>query len=95
MSDRMLELAARRNALRAHCEIQRSFMTDTARDIQERLAGIDRTVAIVKHYAHKPVLAIGVVGLIAMLGPKRLLRWASQGAFLYTTGRRLLRMVRR
>jgi hypothetical protein len=95
MTDRSLQLSARRNALRAHCEVQRSHLFDTAQDIQSRLANLDRAIAMVQHYAHRPLLVIGGLGLFAMLGPRRLLRWASRGAFLFTTGRRLMSLVRR
>jgi hypothetical protein len=95
MTDRALQLAARRNALRAHCEVQRSHLFETAQDIQWRLANIDRAIDMVQHYAHRPLLVIGGLGLFAMLGPRRLLRWASRGAFLFTSGRRLLSLIRR
>lgn len=95
MTDRALQLAAKRNALRAHCEVQRSHLFETAQDIQTRLANLDRAIAMVQHYAHRPLLVLGGVGLFAMLGPRRLLRWAGRGAFLFTTGRRLLSLVRR
>lgn len=95
MTERALQLAAKRNALRAHCEVQRSHLFDTAQDIQSRLANIDRAIAVVQHYAHRPLLVVGGLGLFAMLGPRRLLRWAGRGAFLFTTGRRLMSLVRR
>jgi hypothetical protein len=95
MTERALQLSARRNALRAHCEVQRSHLFETAQDIQSRLANIDRAIAVVQRYAHQPLLVIGGLGLFAMVGPRRLLRWAGRGAFLFTTGRRLLSLVRR
>jgi hypothetical protein len=95
MTERSLQLSARRNALRAHCEVQRSHLFETAQDIQSRLANVDRAIAMVQHYAHRPLLVVGGLGLFAMLGPRRLLRWASRGAFLFTTGRRLMSLVRR
>lgn len=95
MSDRTLELAARRNALRAHCDVQRSYLAETARQIESHLSGIDRGIALIQRFAHKPLLVVGGVGLIMMLGPRRLLRWAGRSAFLFASGQRLLRLIRR
>ena len=95
MTDRSVELAARRNALLAHCEVQRSHLAETALDIQARLASVDRAIALVQRYAHRPVLIVGGLALLAIIKPKRLLRWASRGAFLYGTSQRLLRLIRR
>lgn len=94
-TDRSLELAARRKALRAHCEIQRAHLFDTAQGIQTRLANLDRTIALVQRYAHRPLLIAAGMGLFATIGPRRLLRWAGSTAFLFTTGQKLLRLVRR
>jgi hypothetical protein len=95
MSDRALELAARRNALRAHCDVQRSYLADTVRQIESRLAGVDRGIEIIQRFAHKPLLIAAGVGVIALLGPRRLLRWAGRSAFLFASGKRLLRLIRR
>lgn len=95
ISDRALDLAARRAALRAHCEVQRSHLAAQARDIEARLAGVDRIIATVQRFAHRPALLIGGVGLLALIGPSRLMRWASRSAFAFATGRKLLALVRR
>lgn len=95
MSQRALELAARRNALRTHCDVQRSYLAETAQHIQSRLAGIDRGIAMIQQYAHKPLLLGLGIGLIALLGPRRLVRWAGRSAFLVASGKRLLHLIRR
>jgi hypothetical protein len=91
----MRELAAKRTALRAHCEVQRSHMMATAHDIEARLASLDRTIAVIQRYAHRPLLIAAGLGLLAMVGPRRLLRWTSRGAFLFASGKKLMRLVRR
>ena len=95
ISNRALDLAARRAALRAHCEVQRSHLAATAKEIEARLAGVDRIIATVQRFAHRPALVIGGVGLLALIGPGRLMRWASRSAFVFATGRKLLSLVRR
>lgn len=95
ISNRALDLAARRAALRAHCELQRSHLGATMQDIEAKLAGVDRVIATVQRFAHRPLLVIAGVGLVAAIGPGRLMRLASRSAFLFATSRRLLSLMRR
>lgn len=95
ISTRALGLAARRAALRAHCDVQRSYLAATMQDIEAQLAGVDRVIATVQRFAHRPLLVIAGVGLFAAIGPGRLMRWASRSAFLFATSRRLLSLVRK
>ena len=93
MSERERELAARRQALRAQSAIQREHLSRTVEDIETRLAGIDRGIGIVRHIVRKPVVLAGGIALIALIGPRRLLRIAGRSAVLFATGRRVMRIL--
>lgn len=93
MSDRQRELAARRGALRAKSAIQREFLVDTIDDIETRLTGLDRGIDMVRHVVKQPVVLAGGIALIALIGPRRVLRMAGRAAVLFATGRRVLRIV--
>ncbi len=93
MSERTLSLAQRRLALRAHCAVQRAELAEVVGEINERLGGIDRTLHVVRHYAARPVLIAGAVGVFAMIGPRRLLRWAGRSMVLLTAGSRVMRFL--
>jgi len=74
MSDRQRELAERRRALCAQSAIQREHLGRTVEDIESRLVGIDRGIEIARAVIKKPVVLAGAIGLIALIGPRRLLR---------------------
>ena len=93
MSDRQQELAARRQALCAQSEIQREHLSRTVEDIETRLAGIDRGIAIARHVIRKPLVLAGGIALIALIGPRRMIRIAGRSAVLFATGRRVMRML--
>ena len=94
MSERSISLIQRRSALRTHCEIQRAELARTADLIEGHLDPIDRGIDTVRRIATRPAVVIGVVALLALLGPKRVLGWAGSSAVLLTTGRRVLRLLR-
>lgn len=94
MSERQRELEAKRNALIAQSTRQRTELTSEADAIKERLAGIDRGVDLVRSLARKPVVIAGAIALVALFGPRRLLRVASRSAVFIATGRRLIGMFR-
>jgi YqjK-like protein len=94
VSERFKQLTARHSQLRARSAQQRQDLAQTADEIESKLSGIERGVAIVRGVARKPALLIVGVALIALLGPNRLLRWASRGALFYSTARRVMRSVR-
>lgn len=94
MSERTENLARKRRALLAHCAVQRGELALIVDQVEARLEPVDRGINLVRHYATSPlVLSVGVA-LLAFLGPRRILRWAGRSAFLVSTGRRLLRMLR-
>lgn len=94
MSERMLTLARRRNALRVHCAVQRGHLATTVQHIESRLGSIDRSIDIVRRLAGRPLLIVGGVALLVMIGPRRMISWAGRSAILFTTGQRVLRLLR-
>jgi hypothetical protein len=93
MSTRQRELAARREVLRAHSSIQREHLSRTVEDIESRLAGIDRGIEIARGVVKRPLVLAGGIALIALIGPRRLLRIAGRSAVLFATGRRVMRIL--
>ena len=61
-------------------------------EIEHQLGGLDRGIARTTKLLKNPAVIIGGVALIAMVGPKRLMRWAAKGALLYSTAKRFLRL---
>jgi hypothetical protein len=94
MSERFNQLNSQHAHLRTQCAAQRERLGETADDIERRLASVDRGVKVARGLMRRPVLIVGAVALIALLGPRRLLGWASRGAVLYSTLRRVRGSVR-
>ena len=94
MSERTLTLAQRRLALRAHCAVQRAELAATMEQIHSRLGNVDRTIHVLRYYAARPVLIAGGIGLLAMIGPRRLFRWVGRGLVFLTAGSRVMRFLR-
>lgn len=86
--DRASELAERRRRLQARCAAQRKQLAEHAKVIEQELAGIDRTVAMVKRFVSKPALVAASVAALTMIGPKRALRWVMQGTLWWGTAKR-------
>jgi len=94
MSARLEQLAAKREALRAQSALQRDHLVDNVRDIETRLAGIDRGVEIARRIIKHPIVLAGGIALVALIGPRKLLNVASRSALVFSTGRRVMRMLR-
>lgn len=94
MSERFNQLTARHMTLRAHAALQRRVLGEKAREIEQQLSGVDRAVTLVRNVARHPALIVAGVAVVALLGPRRLLRWAGRSAIWVTTARRLMRLVR-
>jgi hypothetical protein len=91
--DRAQELAYRRRRLQAQCAIQRRDLGSAAAHVEYQLSGVDRAVAVVRRVASAPALVSAGVALLTLVGPKRALKWISQGAFWYSTGKRMLGLL--
>ena len=94
MSERTLTLSQRRTALRAHCALQREELAHIVDNDESRLGSVDRGINLVRRYATRPLLLGGGMALLALVGPRRLLRWAGRSAVFVTAGQRLFRLLR-
>jgi YqjK-like protein len=91
MSERFNQLAARHKTLLAHCAVQRQELGSVAHEIDDQLGRVDRAIAFIRNVTRHPAVIAAAIGVIAFVGPRRLLSWGSRGLMFYTTGRQLLR----
>jgi hypothetical protein len=94
MSERFDLLKARHAQLRLRSAIQRRELANLSTDIRQRLYRVDRGVNVVRRVARKPAVIAGVVAILAWLGPRRLLGWATRSALAFTTAQRLMHLAR-
>lgn len=93
-SDRAVLLAQRRSALRARSAVQRIQLAETTKHIQARLGSIDNGIDALRRYAARPLLIVVGLALLTLIGPRRVVRWVGRSAVLFTTGKRVLRLLR-
>ncbi|MET0534430.1 MAG: YqjK family protein [Steroidobacter sp.] len=93
-SERFNQLAAKHSNLRLRAAVQRRELGSTMNDIEHQLSGFDRGISTATRVLKNPAVIVGGVALVAMVGPKRLMRWATKGALVYSTAKRLLRLRR-
>lgn len=94
MSDRFDQLVAHHGSLKARCALQRMHLSETTREIEGHLAGVDRGVTRVRKIVRNPLWIAGGVGALMLLGPRRVLGWATRSALFYSTAKRVLRRAR-
>jgi hypothetical protein len=93
-SERFNQLAAKHSNLRLRASVQRRELGATMNEIEHQLSGIDRGLARATRVLRNPAVIVGGVAIVAMVGPKRLMRWITKGAVLYSTAKRLIRLRR-
>ena len=94
MSQRFDQLHAHHSNLLARIAVQRQQLGDTAEEIDHELGRVDRGLAAVRRVLGSPILLVGAIGVVALVGPRRLARWSTKGLMLYSTARQLLRLRR-
>ena len=94
-SERFNQLAAKHAKLRLQSAVQRGQLSATMNDIEERLGGVDRGISATTRLLKNPAVLVGGVALIALIGPRRLMSWASRGALVYSTAKRFMRLRQR
>ena len=94
MSRRFDQLSSHHSNLLARIAVQRRELAETAEEIEHELGRVDRGVAAIRRVLRSPLLIGGAVGLVALVGPRRVMRWSSKGLMLYSTARQLLRLRR-
>ena len=93
-SERFNQLAAKHSSLRLRASVQRRELGATMNEIEHQLSGIDRGLARATRVLRNPAVIVGGVAIVAMVGPKRLLRLLTKGAVLYSTAKRFMRLRR-
>jgi hypothetical protein len=93
-SERFNQLVAKHSNLRLRSAVQRRELGSTMHDIEHHLSGLDRGIGTAQRLIKNPAMIVGAVALVALVGPKRLVGWASRGALIYTTARRFIRLRR-
>jgi hypothetical protein len=94
MSQRFDQLHAHHSNLLARIAIQRQQLGETTEEIEHELGRVDRGLAVVRRVLSHPALICGAIAVVALVGPRRLMRWSSRGLMLYSTARQLLRLRR-
>lgn len=94
MSRRFDQLNAHHSHLLARCAVQRRQLADSAAEIEHELGRVDRGLAVIRGVLRNPALIGGAIAIVALIGPRRLLRWSTKGLMLYSTARQILRLRR-
>lgn len=94
MSKRFDQLSAHHSNLLARCAVQRRQLGESAEEIEHELGRLDRGVAVVRRVLRSPAMIGGAIAVVALVGPRRMLRWATSGLMWYSTARNLLRLRR-
>nr|WP_298725446.1 YqjK family protein [uncultured Steroidobacter sp.] len=91
-SERFHQLATKHSNLRLRAAVQRRQLGASMDQIEHHLSGLDRGVGAAQRLLKNPAVLIGSVAVVALIGPKRLVRWVSRGALIYSTARRFIRL---
>jgi hypothetical protein len=90
----MHELGRRRLALQESSSAQRILIAESAAALAARGRVLDRTVAVARGIAARPLIVGSLVALAVVVGPRRILGWAARGAALFGLTRRLAAALR-
>jgi hypothetical protein len=94
VSRRFDQLSAHHSNLRAQIAVQRSKLAENAQEIEHELGRLDRGIAAVRRVLRSPALVGGAIVVVALVGPRRLVRWSTRALMFYSTARQLLRLRR-
>lgn len=94
MSKRFDQLTVHHSNLLARCAVQRQQLAESAEQIEHELGRLDRGLEAVRRVLRSPAMIGGAIAVVALLGPRRLLRWTTKGLMLYSSARQLLRLRR-
>lgn len=95
-SARLGEVAAKKARLIAECARQRLTLADELTGWEAKLRAVDRGVAAARFLRAHPVAIATLVGIVAIVGRRQLLRWAGRGLLVWRglrTVRTLLRAL--
>lgn len=83
MNSKLLELATRHGALRARIDEQRRVLAQHAVPLEAAFARGDDVLKGVDWLKHHPVAVFVAVAVAVVVRPRRALRWAQRGFFLW------------
>ncbi len=88
-------LEEKRRDLQQRCELQRHQVAQLTTSIETPLAIVDRVVSATSNIVNRPLLILGGIAGLVFIGRWRLLRWASRGAMLIATARKVRQLLAR
>jgi YqjK-like protein len=94
MSERTRELAEREAELKLRCAAQRRAFGRDVRGLETRLQSVDRAASIARSTLLHPVVIVGGVAGLLMLGRARVFHLIGRGLVLAAAARRVLRIVK-
>ena len=83
MSSRIAEIVSRREALSERAAAQRARFSAAASTLRPSLWFANLAVRAYRLVKSRPLLAALVLGVLAVAGPRRALRWGYRGLTLY------------
>lgn len=95
MNVRARHLAEKRRDLQQRCEQQRHQVAQLTTSIETRLALVDRLVSATSGIVNRPLLVLGGIAGLVLIGRWRLLRWLSHGALVIATARKVQQLLAR
>jgi len=87
-------LEQRRLALQERSRVQRALIADSTAALAARCMLLDRAVAVARGIAARPLIVGSIVAVAAIVGPRRILGWATRAAAFYGLMRRLAAALR-
>jgi hypothetical protein len=91
---RAAELEHRRRVLIARSAAHRAILAAEVEQIAARLERVDGRIDAVRRFFARPWLLLGgVASLLALLGPRKLIRIGTRSAMWLGTARRVMRLV--
>jgi hypothetical protein len=94
VSERFTQLTAHHSNLRLRSAVQRRQLGQTMNEIEQQLSGLDRGIEVTRKLIKSPAVIVGGVAIFALVGPRRLMRWATRGALVYSTVKKIARLRR-
>ena len=88
------ELEQRRMALQERSSAQRILIADSTAALAARGRVLDRAVAVARGIAARPLVFGCIVALAVVVGPRKVLGWATRAAAFYGLTRQLAAALR-
>jgi hypothetical protein len=91
MNQRLVDISLRRGRLLERISVQRAQLAREIQPVRQALYTVDRAAAVVRsasdYLKRHPGQVAAVVGLLAIMKPRRLWRWARRGFLAWRTWR--------